>query len=130
MILTRQEQGNLLKAGMIISFKILPGSFIYRDEDFKRRMEESRWFVKRTYVTSFGPRFQFENMGPLNPYPNEGYTDPFCNIGSSYHVVIRDHDLVLSNKGRKECWQCGCNTEQRRDFSDMSIREFCPRCKI
>jgi hypothetical protein len=36
----------------------------------------------------------------------------------------------INNKGRKTCFSCNCKTEQRRDFSDMSIREMCPRCKI
>lgn len=34
------------------------------------------------------------------------------------------------NTGRKTCWICNCETELRRDFKDMSVREFCPRCKI
>lgn len=37
---------------------------------------------------------------------------------------------ILSNKGRIKCFKCGCSTEQRRDFNDFSIREFCPRCKL
>lgn len=47
------------------------------------------------------------------------YIDPDCA------------DMILqTNKGALTCWKCGCCTENRRDFSDMTIREFCPRCKI
>lgn len=41
-----------------------------------------------------------------------------------------DSIVNMDNKGRTECFKCGCHTEQRRDFSNMAIREFCPRCKI
>ena len=37
---------------------------------------------------------------------------------------------TLTNKDRAKCYKCGCKTLKRRDFSDMSIREFCPRCKV
>ena len=39
-------------------------------------------------------------------------------------------DSILSNKDRKNCFKCGCNTQMKIDFSDMTIREMCPRCKI
>jgi len=38
--------------------------------------------------------------------------------------------MDLSNKGAIKCWKCSCPTEMRRDFADMTVREFCPRCKI
>lgn len=34
-----------------------------------------------------------------------------------------------SNKGLKNCFNCNCPTEMKRDFSTMEVREFCPRCK-
>lgn len=38
-------------------------------------------------------------------------------------------DIEFNNKGKEKCVSCGTATERRRDFSDMSIREFCPRCR-
>lgn len=68
----------------------------------------------------------------------------FCSGGCAGHSRVEDRHVVKfiatdetifrdslgSNKGLTECVNCGCATEKRRDFSDMSIREFCPRCKI
>jgi hypothetical protein len=49
------------------------------------------------------------------------------------YVVFFPADSLIpftSNRGRKECGLCGCPTAQRRDFSDMSVHEMCPRCKV
>jgi len=65
---------------------------------------------------------------------SNGYS--YWRIGKSYFVskqltiIAKDYVPTTSNKGLKNCFNCGCKTTQRRDFSDMSIREFCPRCKI
>jgi len=48
-------------------------------------------------------------------------------------IYIAPEDLValdISNKSLLKCWKCSCPTEMRRDFADMTVREFCPRCKI
>lgn len=45
-------------------------------------------------------------------------------------TILKDNNIVFSNKGRETCMVCACRTEKRRDFSDMSIREMCPRCKF
>lgn len=47
-----------------------------------------------------------------------------------YLVELEEVSIDTPNTGRTTCWNCGCATEKRRDFSDMSIREFCPRCRI
>jgi hypothetical protein len=47
-----------------------------------------------------------------------------------YFVCFREGGERTSNKGRAKCWKCNCPTEKKRDFGDMSIREFCPRCKV
>lgn len=36
---------------------------------------------------------------------------------------------MKSNKGNKKCSYCNIPTELKRDFSNMEVREFCPRCK-
>ena len=41
-----------------------------------------------------------------------------------------DVEEITSNKGQKNCFKCRCKTVMRRDFSNMSVREFCPRCKV
>lgn len=48
----------------------------------------------------------------------------------AWYLELYNYDGKLSNKGKDICLRCSCRTEKRRDFSDMSIREFCPRCKI
>ena len=60
------------------------------------------------------------------------YRDP-----DHYHMIYmleedfnKLDDVLLTNKGQSKCVMCCCKTERKRDFSDMSIREFCPRCKI
>lgn len=37
---------------------------------------------------------------------------------------------LTNNKNRATCFHCQCPTEDRRDFADMSVRAFCPRCKV
>ena len=45
-------------------------------------------------------------------------------------TIVTDMELLTSNRGQKKCFNCGCKTQMKRDFSDMSIREMCPRCKV
>lgn len=52
----------------------------------------------------------------------------FTNVAELY--LMDDNMDLFSNKNRKNCWKCGCTTEMKRDFSDMSIHKMCPRCKI
>ena len=48
----------------------------------------------------------------------------------SNHYRFKNRENIFDNKNRKTCFKCRCKTLLRRDFSDMSIREFCPRCKV
>ena len=45
-------------------------------------------------------------------------------------VTVLSSDHILSNKGLDSCIKCRCATEMKRDFADMTVREFCPRCKF
>jgi hypothetical protein len=47
-----------------------------------------------------------------------------------WSFIFEDTPIYTSNKGLSKCFKCSCRTEMRRDFSDFSIREMCPRCKI
>jgi len=47
----------------------------------------------------------------------------------AYYICFLIVPVDFSNKGRKKCVSCNCKTEMRRDFSDMTVREFCPRCR-
>lgn len=70
------------------------------------------------------------NETSSNCYP---YSDVLHWIKSRHCVVhfnYVDATEILNNKGRAKCFICRCPTEQRRDFSDMSVREMCPRCKV
>jgi len=50
------------------------------------------------------------------------------SLGSCYYFIPREK--IIANTGRVQCFSCDCPTEMRRDFNDMTVREFCPRCKI
>lgn len=64
-------------------------------------------------------------------FTREDYsTRPEGDYWAVYLVEYEEIPEGTSNIGRTTCWYCGCSTEMRRDFSDMSIREFCPRCKV
>lgn len=55
----------------------------------------------------------------------------FFKYGWKFDFEKRLPAVVLTNnKNRATCFNCKCHTELRRDFTDMSVREFCPRCKI
>lgn len=53
-----------------------------------------------------------------------------CYTNGDFIIELNYPLKDLSNKGRPNCWKCQCKTEMKRDFNDMSIHEFCPRCKI
>lgn len=63
------------------------------------------------------------------------YPNYIWNLNRDFHfdehrvLIYEVESGITSNKGRKECFFCQCPTEMKRDFKDMSIREFCPRCK-
>ena len=81
-------------------------------------------FILET-VTQYGA-FEIQLVGATNRHHwsfSKEYT-----LGGLITVLSSDH--ILSNKGLDKCVRCKCPTEMRRDFNDMTVREFCPRCKI
>jgi hypothetical protein len=125
MILTSSDDFTKLKVGMRIHFRVKNGHNTF-GVHLTERLETSSWRITAITSERFGEYFGFENC----TYPNESFRDPASNIGSFYDVIIEGQVESFTNKGRKTCAGCGCKTEMKRDFGDMSIREFCPRCKV
>lgn len=60
---------------------------------------------------------------------NSEYDFALGSYGSTWQC--RDmHSVTWTNRGKEHCIICKCRTEMKRDFSDMSVREMCPRCKL
>lgn len=92
-----------------------------------------------------GPRRELKE-GLMYPWYIKGIRDnkymviecPACDIQYEYepvnyfetYYIFVPWETILSNKGQDKCIKCQCPTEMRRDFSDFSIREMCPRCRI
>lgn len=84
-------------------------------------------------ITAYQGRYEVHNFPNqyfrLNQWDEWWVTQSDDDPG--FIMFVKETDLIpfTDNKGKAKCGQCGCKTEMRRDFSDMSIREFCPRCK-
>lgn len=99
---------------------------ILRPENLNERCRDAArydWYVRS--VSDTGVHLECP-AASLN-YFNESISS--INKGN-YCFECEDFEIDMSNRGRTTCVECACPTEKRRDFSDMSIREFCPRCKI
>jgi hypothetical protein len=76
-------------------------------------------------VTVYGA-FEIQLIGANNSH-HWGFSKDYVTSGI---VTVFSSEHILSNKGLDKCIKCRCATENRRDFSDMTVREFCPRCKF
>ena len=77
---------------------------------------------------------QDEHISFRGTYPDGSRTQEWIINLTRYRLHCRFYPLsnlpARTNKGSIKCWKCKCPTELRRDFADMTVREFCPRCKV
>lgn len=84
--------------------------------------------VKLTHVTPF---FKFDRVFGGTSYSYRLSYSEFFEYDWKFSSLINSPvEPIVNNKNRTTCFKCRCPTEQRRDFNDFSIREFCPRCKV
>lgn len=114
--LNKPEDFKYLKPGMKIRF--------IKASDY---LMHNMWYVGTLSPSNANDPIGYFGICVTSDPTSQYFKDPAQFIGQ--HYIIQICEEVVSNKGQKKCLSCNCPTEMKRDFSNMEVREFCPRCR-